>query len=280
MCAVAPQTVSSSSSKKCSTRSPPGLAIPRAPPRPRAPSARPGRCRHARTRRGGTHRSARPPATAGPGQLGGCSADHRDDVAATDDRGEVIELTDDLDGAGVETDLLMGFAQGGGGLRLAGIEAPAREADLAGVVAQGRGSTGEQHASVAVGIVGEQDEHAEGAPGEVGVARLTATPRDAADDLLGRDPQRVGERGNLVARRPHGRAGNDLVPAGAVGARATQRVSTRTRRVGGAPPGGRRSSATPARDRATPRRIPTAPKRRSAWPGQPWRSVEGHRFPG
>ena len=71
----------------------------------------------------------------------------------------MIELPDDLDGGGIETDLLGGLAERRLDLRLAGIDAPAREADLAGVVAQLGRSTGQQHAGVAVGIVGEEHEH-------------------------------------------------------------------------------------------------------------------------
>ena len=80
-------------------------------------------------------------------------------MAAADDCREVVELTDDLDDGRIEADLLERLPQGGVDLRLTGIDPPAREADLTSVVAQLRRSASQQHAGVAVGIVGDDDEH-------------------------------------------------------------------------------------------------------------------------
>ena len=98
-------------------------------------------------------------------------------MAAADDRGKVVELADDLDGGGVEADLFVGLAQRRLDLRLAGVDPPAGEADLTGVVAQLRRSASQQHAGVAVGVVGEEHEHRRRAhPGEVGVDTVDVDP--------------------------------------------------------------------------------------------------------
>ena len=91
--------------------------------------------------------------------------------------GQVVELADDLDVGGIEADLLVGLAQRRLDLRLAGIDSAAGEADLTGVVAQRRRSASQQHAGVAVGVVGEQHEHRRRAhPGEVGVDAVDVDP--------------------------------------------------------------------------------------------------------
>ena len=205
MNAVAPHTVSSSSSKKCSSRSVGGAA-------PALGAVRVG------SDELGERQPEHPlDLRAGRAQRDDLreTADERDDVAAADDGVEVIELGEQRHQRRIEADLLVGLAQRRVGRRLAGVHAPAREADLALVVAQVARPPGQQDLGALL-PVGEGDEHG-GRPG-VGERRHDRLPRRGVGedglDVVDGDRQRVGGRGVQPARRPGRRAGDDLRAAG------------------------------------------------------------------
>ena len=148
MNAVAPHTVSSSSSKKCSSRSV-GLRPQRSEWYVSGRTSSPS----------GSHITRSTSGLAGAsGTTAGQAADDGHDVAAADDRAEVVELGEQRHERRVEPDLLVGLAQGRLGRRLAGVRAAAREADLALVVAHVARAPGQQHLGALL-AVGEGDEH-------------------------------------------------------------------------------------------------------------------------
>ncbi len=136
-----------------------------------------------------------------PGQ----DADERADERPARHRGQVVELADDLDGGGVEADLLLRLAAGAVDRRLARLDAAAGEADLALMRAQPPRPAGEHDVGAPVLVV-QRDQHGRGAPG----------PGGAVDQLdvgrVGRSPLRqrgadVGHRRAAPVRRQVGPGG-------------------------------------------------------------------------
>ena len=225
---MAPQTVSSSSSKKCSNRSVGG-----APHRSDA------------IRVGSDELGERHPEHAVDLRTVRLQFDRRrdgaddgHDVAAADDRVEVLELALDVDQRRIEPDLLVRLAQRGVDRRLARIDPPAGKADLTAMGAHVHRPPGQQHLdarSLGASTTSTAEWRAPGNAGANGwLCRLTRRSSASSDGAArarrtarrDRAPRSAG-RGTICCppgRRPSARQG-----------------SSPRRRVAGAPAATRRS---------------------------------------